>query len=322
MARFILRRVVAAVVLLVLVATATFGLVQAAPGQPIELLALDPRVGPEFRAELIRQYGLDQPVTVQWARWMTATLRGELGLSFSQKRPVSELLMEGLGGSAWLMAGALFVLYIVALPLGIVAGLRPGSRVDRAILVFSQFFWALPGFVLAVVLLEILGVRLGWFPLGLMQDLDAERMSSMDRLLNRLHHLFLPSLVLGLSSVGLVIGFVRSGLIGVLASDHVRAARARGLSESRVLFRHALPNTLAPVIQHFGVLMPALLSGALIIEVVFSWPGLGRIGYAAIVERDIPVVLGTTLLSAAVVIMGSLLADLLHAWIDPRARDA
>jgi len=322
-ALFVLRRILSALLLLALVLSATFFLIHLAPGDPTTLLAVDPRVPPEHRQRLLELYGLDQPLGVQYLRWLEAVaLHGDWGRSYSLGRPVTEILAESLPNTVWLVCGTLLVQYGFGLLLGIAAATRRDGLLDHQIRAVSLLLFALPSFWLALMAIEGLSVRLDLFPASGMRSLDADVLPAVVRLADRLHHLALPALVLGLSGCGQIARLVRNGLIEVLSQDYVRAARARGLSPGRVLWVHALPNALGPVVQGFGVVLPSLLSGALIIEAIFAWPGVGRVAYRAILSRDYPMVLATTALAAALVVLGSLLADLLHAWLDPRVRES
>ena len=319
MAAFLLRRSAAAALLLWLLATLTFALFHLAPGEPIAALAVDNRLSAEDRAAISRRYGLDRPFLVQYGHWLGNALRGDWGRSFSDRRPTAAVIGEALANTAILAGGTVVLLYSLALPGGILAAVRRGAW-DRLATGLSLVLYALPAFWLAVLALEIFAVQLDLFPAGQMRRIGAERLPPGPRLADLLHHLALPAAVLALSGAGLVLRFVRDGMRRVLEADHVRAARARGLGPLRVLLRHALPSTLGPVIHHFGVLLPMLLSGSLVVEVVFAWPGLGRVAYVAILERDMPVILAGTLVSGVLVVVGNLVADLAHAWIDPRVR--
>jgi peptide/nickel transport system permease protein len=316
---FLLRRLAASLVLLFLVLTATFFVIHLAPGDPTWLLE-DPRIPAEHRARLRAFYGLDQPLAVQYGRWLGAAVRGDWGSSITAGRPAATVLAEKLPATALLVAAAILVEHVLALPRGVIAAARAGGRLDRAIRIVSLALYAVPIFWLALVAIELLGVRAGLFPIGQVRSEGFHGLSAIGRIGDVLHHLALPALVLGLASFGGAVRFLRHGLLDALGQDYVRAARARGLSPARVLWVHAFPNALGPLIQRLGLSLPFLLSGSLLVEVVFAWPGMGRAVYLAVLERDYPVILGATALSGLFVVAGSLLADLLHAWVDPRVR--
>ena len=315
------RRLGAAAVLLLLVLSLLFALLQLAPGDAAERL-LDPRIGGQQRQALRAAYGLDRPPHEQYLRWLTAVLRGDLGISFRQNRPVTEVLAAHLGPTLLLAAAALAVQNVAGLLLGVVAARRAGRRVDHLIRAGSVLLYSLPTFWLGLMALAVASYGLGLFPSGHMQSVGAAELSPAARLLDLLHHLALPALVLGLAAGGATARFVRNSLLDTLGEEFVRTARAKGLSGRRIVWLHALRNAATPLVQILGLSLPFLLSGAVVVEVVFSWPGVGRLAFNSVMARDYPVVLATTALSGVLVILGSLLADLLQMALDPRLRDA
>ena len=320
--RFLLRRLAASLLLLYLVLTATFFLLHLAPGSPAALLAEDQRVTVEQRENLRRIYGLDRPLPVQYARWLGAMARGDWGISFTYQRPVTALVFDAVPASLLLAAAALVVEYGLGLAFGIAAARRPGSATDHAIRFVSLLIYSQPGFWLAVMGILLFSLIWPVLPAGHMYSVGAEEMGRGARLLDLLRHLILPAGVLGLSQAGSVVRYVRANLLEVLGQEHIRAARAKGISERRVVWVHALRNALPPLIQVLALSFVALLSGGVILEIIFSWPGLGRLLYEAIQTRDYPLVLAATAFSAVMVLLANLAADLLHALADPRIRDA
>jgi peptide/nickel transport system permease protein len=314
------RRLGAAGLLLLLVLSLLFALLQLAPGDPAERL-LDPRIGSQQRQTLRAVYGLDRPPHVQYLRWLAATLRGDLGISFRHSRPVAEVLGDHLGPTLLLAAAAMVVQNVAGLLLGVTAARHAGRPADHLIRSGSVLLYSLPTFWLGLTALALLSYRLGLFPPGHMQSVGAGDMPPAARLLDLLHHLVLPALVLGLAAGGATARFVRNGLLDNLGEEFVRTARAKGLTRRRIVWLHALRNAATPLLQILGLSLPFLLSGALIVEVVFSWPGVGRLAFNSALARDYPVVLATTGLSGLLVIVGSLVADLLQLALDPRLRD-
>jgi peptide/nickel transport system permease protein len=319
--RFILRRLAASLLLLYLVLTATFFLLHLAPGSPAMLLVEDQRLPPEQRENLKRIYGLDRPLPEQYVRWLAATARGDWGTSFTYQRPVTSVVLDAVPATLLLAFAGLLVEQSAGLVFGIMAARKPGSATDHLIRVVSLLLFSQPAFW--VGLMAILLFSLVWpvLPAGHMYSVGAEDLGRGARFLDLLRHLVLPAAVLGLTQAGAAIRYVRGSLLEVLGQEHIRAARAKGISERRVVWVHALRNALPPLIQVLAISLAALLSGVLIAEVVFSWPGLGRLTFEAIQSRDYPLVLATTAFAAVMVLLTNLMADVLHALADPRVRD-
>lgn len=321
MSAYLLRRVGGALLLVVLVVSLTFFLFHAAPGSPTDhLLAAQATGRAEAKARLDRALGLDRPIHEQYLSWLAGAARGDLGSSFASGRPVARVLAEALPNTLLLGLAALLVDYALALPLGVWAARRRGRAPDQVLRAVSLAVYSIPVFWLALMALLLVALRWPLFPAGHMFSPGAEALPPGERLLDLLHHLALPALVLGLATAGGTLRYVRGSLAEALDQDYVRTARAKGLGERRVVVVHGLRNALAPILQVLGVSLPALLNGSLVAEVVFSWPGVGRLAYQAISTRDLPLTLGATALSAVLVVAGSLAADLLHAAADPRLR--
>lgn len=319
MIRLVLHRLAGATLLLFLVLTTTFFLVHLAPGDPGSLL-MDDQAPREASERLRRVYGLDQPLPVQYVTWLGSVVRGDWGVSFLYGRPVLGLLLESLGPTALLACAALLVQYLVGLTLGVAAARHRGRAADAAIRVTSLLFYSMPVFWFGLMAILVFASAWPVFPASHMRSVGADGLATGARFLDVLHHLALPALTLGLAMSGATVRFVRNRMLEVLEEDYVRTARAKGLTERRVVWVHALRNALVPLVQLLGLSLPALLNGSLIAEVVFSWPGLGRTTFQAIVARDYPVILAATALTGALVVAGNLLADVLHAAVDPRVR--
>jgi peptide/nickel transport system permease protein len=318
---YLVRRLAASLLLLVLVLTATFFLIHIAPGDPIQL-SEDLRIPREQRERLRQHYGFDRPLPVQYAIWMGSVLRGDWGVSISQGRPVSTAIAEALPPTLRLASTALAIDYGVALLVGIAAARRRGSAFDHLTRIVSLLLFSQPVFWLG--LMGILLFAYAWpiLPASHMHSVDAAEMSAFGRFLDFCRHLILPAATLGLTQAGATARFVRGSLIEVLSQDYIRTARAKGLTERRVVWVHGMRAALPPVIQLFALSLPSLLGGSLVVEAVFSWPGLGRLTYLAIQSRDYPLILASTAYSAALVLLGNLLADLLLAASDPRVRES
>lgn len=318
---FLLRRLGASVLLLWLVLSAVFFIAHATPGDPSGLIE-DPRMTPELRANLRRVYGLDRPLAEQYLRWLGAAARGDWGISMVQNRPVARVLGEAVLPTFALAASALAIQLGVGFSFGIAGALFRDRPLDHVLRGLSLVFFSLPVFWLSLMAILLFAVHWPVFPAGGMYTIGAESLPPFSRVRDLLAHLVLPASVLGLALSGFLARFVRGSLLEALGQEHIRMARARGVPERRILGVHALRYALSPVIQILALSIPALLSGSLITEVVFSWPGLGRVGFDAVIGRDYPVILATTAFAAVLVIVFNLVADLAHAAIDPRVRDA
>jgi peptide/nickel transport system permease protein len=303
------------------VATLVFVLLQAAPGDPLTIVG--ERVSPEDLDRLRRSFGLDRPIPEQYVRYLANLARGDLGLSLTQHRPVLAALGDAIPNTLLLAAAALLVDFTLGVIIGVFQATRRRPAADTALSLITITLYSTPVFWLGLVLLVVFAQGLGWFPAGGATDpITHASLSPAGRALDRLHHLVLPALALGLAAAGYTARHQRSALLEVLGQDFVRTARAKGLGDRVVLLRHALRNALMPTITLAGLAFPVLLSGSVLVESVFAWPGMGRLAAEAIGRRDYPLVTGAALLAAVMVVLGSLLADLAARAADPRLRRA
>jgi peptide/nickel transport system permease protein len=316
----IARRLLSAVPLIAGVLTLTFLLIEAAPGRPADLLLGDGPVTPELRARVEAAYGLDQPAYVRYAHWIGNAFRGDLGWSLSRGRKVTSVLADALPLTIGLAAAALSIQLLLGILLGALHVVRPGGVLDHGLGWVGLLLASVPSFWLGLMAILVFAVALPIFPPSSAHSIGANAWSVPARLLDTLWHALLPSLVLGLGAAAIIARFVRAGLVTALGEGFVRAARARGASSARVLWIHALPAAAGPVITLAGLQLPFLVSGAVVVEVVFGWPGMGRVTYDAVMAQDLPVVLAAVLLATILVIAGNLLADLGLAFVDPRLR--
>ena len=314
MLAFLTRRILLALPALFGVALVVFLLMRAVPGDVVtSLVGLEGNVTPERRAELQRMFGLDLPVHIQFVQWLRAALQGDLGSSLRTGRSVSLDLALRFPVTLQLTFLSLCVALLVAVPAGVAAALRRGRLVDYAVSVFALLGLSLPSFFLGILLILLFSLRLGWLP-------PAGYVPFTEAPLDNLRHMLLPSVSLGLVLAAATARIVRSTMLEMLNRDFVRTARAKGLAEPRVLYRHALRNALIPVVTVVGLQFGTLLGGAVIIEQVFSLPGVGRFALEGINLRDYPVVQGAVLLISAAFIVVNLLVDVLYSLIDPRIR--
>jgi peptide/nickel transport system permease protein len=265
--------------------------------------------------------GLDRPIHEQYVRYLAHLSKGDLGDSFSERRPVWEALAERIPATLILALTALVIDFSLGIFLGAMQGARPGSRVDDSFSAVTLTLYSVPVFWLGLVLMLVFAQNLGWFPLsGAKSPVGYDQLPLLGKLWDRIHHLMLPALTLGLVGAAGTARYQRAAMMDVIGRDFIRTARAKGIPEKLVVFRHALRNSLLPIITLFGLSFPILLSGAVLVESVFGWPGLGRFVVDAISNRDYPVVTGAAIVAASMVMVGNLLADLLYLIVDPRTR--
>lgn len=304
MATYLARRLVQAVVILVGITLITFALLYALPADPARMIA-GRSATVEAVARIRTELGLDRPLPVQYARYLSRLVRGDLGRSYAQKVEVADLLRSRLGATFWLMAGGITFELLIGLPAGMLAGLRRRSAVDRTVMVGAFLGVSAPQFVVGLFLLYWLAYRWGLFPLGGYGSPA---------------HLVLPAFALGIAGGGWYARVMRSAMLDVIHQDYVRTARAKGLNEPAVVLKHAVRNALLPVVSMVGLDIGTFMGGVVIVESVFSWPGIGQLAWQAIQIVDIPVIMGVVVVSALAIITGNLLADLAYPLLDPKIR--
>ena len=312
MGRLILHRLAATVPVLLLVTAGVFLLLHLTPGDPIDAM-MGESADDTVRATLRRDLGLDRPIYVQYAAWMGRLLRGDLGRSIRNGEPVIENVSRRIRPSLQLALLAMIISLLVAFPVGIASAVRRNTSVDRLGTTFTLFGICMPNFLLALVLIFVFGVTLRWLPISGYTDPLEDPVSG-------LRSLALPAVTLGLALAAVITRTLRSSLLEALSEDYVRTARAKGLSEGRVVRRHVLKNALIPVVTVLGLQLGTLVGGAVITEYVFALPGVGRLVVDAVFARDYPLVQGVVLLIALGFIASNLLVDLLYGVIDPRIR--
>jgi peptide/nickel transport system permease protein len=312
-------RFLAALAVVLGVVALTFVLLHLAPGDPVALM-LGPRATPEQIAVQRQALGLDRPLPAQLATWIGRFVRGDWGTSIAKGRPVRALLGDAWPATARLVGLSLILSYLIGLFVGAVQAARSRSRTDTVLSIATVTLFALPGYWLALMLVLVFTYWAHLLPAFGAAGLDAEYLGAGARLWDQLRHLALPLITLTLIGVGGAARFVRGAMLDTLHQPFITTAWAKGLAPRQVVGRHALRNALTPVVTLLGMSLPALFSGAVFIEAVFAWPGVGRIFVEAVQARDYPVVMAATAVSAALVVAGNLLADILAAWLDPRVR--
>ncbi|MDB4959979.1 MAG: Peptide transporter, permease protein [Myxococcales bacterium] len=310
MIRLALRRIGWSIVVVWFVVTATFAMIAAIPADPVKAL-LGPHSTPEAIVRVRAYYCLDRGVVGQYGCYFKNVVRGDLGESYRSKRAVTSILASRVWPTVQLTLAAILLQLVIGVPLGVIAAVRRNRWPDHAATVFGLIGQSAPTFFVGTLLLYLFAYRFGWFPIG----------GYGEGGLDRLYHLVLPAATLATVGVAYYARVVRSEMIETLSEDYVRTARAKGVSERRVIVRHALRNALGPLVTIVGLDLGILLGGALVTEYIFAWPGLGREVLQAILEVDIPLILGVVLVSAIAIAVANLIVDLMYLWIDPRLRD-
>ena len=298
------RRFVQSLLILLGVSVITFALLYLLPADPVRQIA-GRSATPATVENIRRQLGLDQPFVIQYWRYLVHLLQGDLGRSYIQRSEVSELIVARLPATLLLMVGSIVCELLLGLTMGLVAAVRRGSATDQSLMVASFVGVSAPQFVVGLLLLYVFAVRLSWFPIGGYGTFS---------------HLVLPSLTMGILGAGWYARMMRSSMIDVLRQDYVRTARAKGLARGAILFRHALPNAILPIVAMIGIDIGVLMGGIVVVESVFGWPGIGQLAWQAIQRVDIPIIMGVTMVSAFAIVLGNLLADIVAPFIDPRIK--
>lgn len=311
LARYAVRRVLIMIPLLFGLSLFIFVLIRLAPGDPTAFfMPPGQSVDPAVRERVLVRLGLDQPLHIQYIRWLTSALQGDFGFAYAYGEPVLNLIASRIPATVQLQLAALLLGLLIAIPIGILSATRQYSLTDNVVTVFAFFGLSMPNFWFALLLIYFFGVQLRILPtVG----------AGVDKAWpERLSYFIMPTLVLALNNMASYVRFMRSSMLEVIQQDYIRTARAKGLKESVILYKHALKNAILPLITVVGFSLPRLLGGAIIIESVFAWPGIGRLGYDAVLRRDYPTIMALTMITATFVMVVNLLVDLTYAFVDPR----
>lgn len=314
MSRYILKRLLQVVPQLFILFVIAFGLIHLTPGMTgvIDLESPEARNLVATREML----GLNRPLHMQFFEWLSRMIRFDFGTSLIDGQPVLGKILRFLPPTLLLTGTALALAVIIAVPLGVLASMYRNTPIDYALTIFAFLGISIPSFWAAIVAIIVFGVQLGWLPTGGMRSVGAEVPPFVDTL----RHLVLPATILALDATAALMRYVRSSMTEALLEDYIRTARSKGLRPRTVVFRHALKNALIPTVTILGLHLPLLVGGAVLIEIVFAWPGIGRLGYDAVVRRDLPVAMALVVFTGVVTIIGNLLADLAYGLLDPRVR--
>lgn len=324
MLAYLVRRFAIGLITLLIITFIVYGLIRNMPGTPLttNLAEMDPskQISEDDLERLMKVYGLDKPWYEAYGVWVANLFQGDMGRSFSRKRPVTELIGERIGPTLLLSLTSLLLTYLLSIPMGLLFTARSGKPDERVASTVLYMLYSFPSFVAALFLQLYFAVEHEWFPLRNMVSANYDTMSSAEKAVDIFWHAFLPVTCYTYGSLAYYSRFIRANMQEVIRQDYIRTARAKGLGPVRVLWHHAFRNTLIPLVTLIGLTLPTLLSGAIIIEQIFTWPGMGRLFFESIRERDYPTIMGLTLMFSILTLAGQLLADVLYAVVDPRVR--
>lgn len=318
---YIIRRLLGLIPLFIGISVISFFVIHLAPGKPTGIQSdLNPKVSLEVRAKLEKLYGLDKPIAEQFKNWFLRLLRFDFGRSFLDDRLVIEKIKERLPITVLINVLSLGLILIIGIPIGVKSALKPGSFFDKSSSGFVFLGFAMPSFWLALLLMSFFSVTLRWLPVSGIKSIDFEFLSLPLKILDVARHLILPVSVSAFGSLAGISRYMRQGMLEVIQSDYIKAARARGLSEVSVIYNHALRNALIPIITILGLSIPGLIGGSVIFETIFAIPGMGRLFFESVMSRDYPLIMGLLVLGSVFTLLGNLIADIAYAWVDPRIR--
>lgn len=309
----IIKRLLNMIPMLFFITIISFILMHLAPGDPLQAY-ISPDMNVEDIERIRESLGLNDPIIVQYFKWLFNTIQGNLGYSMVNSKPVLDLILERLGPTILLSGSALIISIMISIPVGLISGYKKNSIIDKVLNVVSYIGISIPSFWFAMMLIYVFSIKLNIFPSVGMRTIG------VDTTLDLINHLILPVTVLSFYHLSVYIRYIRSSTIEQLKQDYVTTQYAYGASTKDILFKHVLKNTLLPVITIFGMSLPSIFTGAFITETIFGWPGMGQLGVNAIFGYDYPVVMGITLFSSAMLIIGNLIADILYAMVDPRIK--
>lgn len=316
MSRYIVRRLLQAIPVVFGISIIVFAMINLQPGDPYATM-IDPNASPEVKEELLQRVGYYDPLYVKYTKWISRAVQGDLGYSIHYKSPVTEIIGSRVGNTLLLALAALAISVAIGLPVGIITAVRRNSIIDYAATFFAFIGLSLPSFFFGMLLIKYFGVDLKLLPISGKQTVGVNH-QGWDYVVDVGRHLLLPAVVLGLMNTAALMRYMRSSMSEILNQDYIRTAKAKGVSRRFVLLKHAMKNALKPVITILSLEIPTLLSGALLTETVFSWPGIGRLNFEAALNRDYVLIMGIVMMLALVTLLANLIADILYAVVDPR----
>jgi len=321
MLTYIIRRLLGIIPLLLGITIISFVIIHLAPGEPTSLeQSLNIKVSLEARERLDKLYGLDKPLYAQYINWLDKLARFDFGRSFGDNRPVVDKILERIPVTLTINIFSLFLILVFAIPIGVKSALRPNQAFDKIATLFVFLFFAAPTFWLALLLMNLFGINLRWLPISGIKSLDFEYFNFWGKIVDLSRHLALPIFVSSIGGLAGISRYMRSSMIEAMSEPYIYTARAKGLTEGEVVYKHALRNAILPIVTILGLSIPGLLGGSVIFESIFALPGIGRLFYEAVMMRDYPLIMAEVVLGAILTMLGNLIADISYAYVDPRIR--
>lgn len=321
MLAFIGRRLINLIPVLLGITVISFLIIHLAPGKPTVLQSeLNPKVSLEVRTRLEKLYGLDKPLHRQYLDWLRRFIQLDFGRSFTDERPVTEKIIERIPITLAINLLSMILIFLIAIPLGVKSAVEENSFFDKSATIFVFVGFAIPTFWLALLLMQFLGIHLGWLPISGIKSFEFDKYSFLEKVWDLARHLILPVFVSAFGGLAGISRYMRSNMLNVIKEDYIRTARAKGLPENVVIYKHALRNALLPIITILGLSVPGLIGGSVIFESIFAIPGMGRLFYNSVMARDYPLIMGVLVIGAILTLVGNLIADISYALVDPRIR--
>jgi len=321
MKSYIIRRLISVIPMLLGISIISFAVIHLAPGSPVEVsTSLNVKVSLEAKEKLIEQYGLDKPIYIQYLNWMRRIITFDFGDSYRDGRKVIRKIGERIPITLTINILSIALILLIAIPIGVSSAVKEGSVYDRSMTVFVFLGFAMPGFWLGLILMSIFGIWLGWLPVQGIVSINYDSLSWSAKFLDVASHLILPVFVSALGGLAGMSRYMRSNMLEVLHKDYIRTARAKGLPESLVVYKHAFKNAILPVITILGLSIPGLIGGSVIFESIFGIPGMGRLFYESVMGRDYPVIMAILVIGAFLTLLGNILADISYSFADPRIK--
>lgn len=321
MVKYIIKRLLGLIPTLIGITLISFFVMHLAPGKPTDMqTSLDPKVSYEARLRLEKLYGLDKPVHIQYLEWLKRFARFDFGRSYLDDRRVSEKIAQRIPITLLINFSTIILTLVIGIPLGVISAVKRGMLPDRIATIFVFMGFSTPEFWFALLLMNLFCLTLRWLPVSGIVSLDFETFTLLGKIFDMARHLILPIAIATFGSLAAISRYMRTEMISIMAQDYIRTARAKGLEEKRVIYKHALKNALLPIITILGLSVPGLIGGSVIVESIFAIPGMGRLFYESVMARDYPVIMGVLSIGAMLTLLGNFLADIAYSCADPRIR--